>query len=437
MQAIAAETGDNDKLGAAGEKVAFPLKVAPGGRFLQDAAGKPFLLQGDAAWSLIAQLKREEVDVYLRDRRARGFNTLLVSLIEHRFATKAPANIYGDAPFTKAGDFSTPNEAYFAHAEWVVQRAREMGFLVLLAPAYIGARNTNEGWYREMAANGPDKLRDYGRYVGKRFREFDNIIWVEGGDDNPRDKNVVRAVAEGIGEAMPQAMQTAHCALNTAAVDLWGGERWLQVNNVYTYRSVYDGVEGQYSRSIPMPVFLIESIYENEHHASEQRLRVQGYSALLAGAFGQVFGNNPIWHFDGPGSIATDVKWRDALSGRGSQDMTHLRKLFDALAWWRMEPDVNGKLVTSGVGGGTDRVAAGRAGDGSFAVIYLPSIRTIGVDMSRLSGSEIAARWYDPAGGTYSAVSGSPFPPKGIRTFRPEGANSSGFDDWVLVLTAH
>ena len=74
---------------------AFPLAVRPGERYLDDAEGRPFLIHGDTAWSLIADLTREDVDLYLRDRRARGFNTLLVNLIESRFATNAPANAYG------------------------------------------------------------------------------------------------------------------------------------------------------------------------------------------------------------------------------------------------------------------------------------------------------------------------------------------------------
>jgi hypothetical protein len=60
---------------------AFPLAVKRGKRYLVDAAGRPFLIQGDTAWSLIAQLTREDVVLYLDDRRARGFNTLLVNLI--------------------------------------------------------------------------------------------------------------------------------------------------------------------------------------------------------------------------------------------------------------------------------------------------------------------------------------------------------------------
>ena len=50
-----------------------------------------------------------------------------------------------------------------------------------------------------------------------------------------------------------------------------------------------------------MPFFLIESAYENEHGAGELRVRIQAYQALLSGASGHIYGNNPVWHFDGPG----------------------------------------------------------------------------------------------------------------------------------------
>src|SRR4051794_25511277 len=84
----------------------FPIGRA--GACLVDAAGAPVWLQGEAAWSLLVRLDDDEVDAYLADRRARGFNALLVNLIEHKFADHAPRNRAGDAPFT-ADDFALPN----------------------------------------------------------------------------------------------------------------------------------------------------------------------------------------------------------------------------------------------------------------------------------------------------------------------------------------
>ena len=101
-----------------------------------------------------------------------------------------------------------------------------------------------------------------------------------------------------------------------------------------------------------MPFFLIESAYENEHEATEQRLRTQAYQAVLSGAAGQVFGNNPIWHFDGPGLYPAPVTWQQALGSRGAQSMTHLRDLLTSLPWWQLEPDSERHAPDRRPGGG-------------------------------------------------------------------------------------
>src|SRR6185295_12979886 len=65
----------------------FPLHVDSSNRFLVDAAGKPFLLHGDSVWSLIAELSNAEAEQYLEDGRQRGFNTILVNLLEPLLST--------------------------------------------------------------------------------------------------------------------------------------------------------------------------------------------------------------------------------------------------------------------------------------------------------------------------------------------------------------
>lgn len=416
------------------EKAAFPLTIRPGKRYLEDSAGTPFLIHGDTAWSLIAQLTREDAEKYLEDRRTRGFNTILVNLLEHMFSTKPPANVYGQPPFRSAGDFSTPNEDYFAHADWILRLAAEKGFLVLLAPSYLGYRGANDGWYNEMIANGPAKLRAYGQYLGRRYRNFTNILWVHAGDYNPPEKDLVRAIADGIRELDPRALHTAHCAPETAAIEYWSGEPWLQVNNVYTYKSAYSSAIKQYSRPERMPFFLLESAYENEHRATELRLRTQAYHALLSGAAGQIFGNNPIWHFDGPGLYPAPTSWQQALGSRGAQSMTHLRSLFGAVPWWRLEPDISSVLVTGGAGSGQDRAVAARTQDKSLAIVYLPSMRKVRLDLQQLAGPKVNARWYDPANGRFVGVVGAPFPATGSHNFWPGTTNSEGLQDWLLLL---
>jgi hypothetical protein len=114
--------------------------------------------------------------------------------------------------------------------------------------------------------------------------------------------------------------------------------------------------------------------------------------------------------------------------------MTHLHDLLTGIPWWLLEPDTDNTFLTSGLASGFERAVASRTADRSLAVLYLPTSREITVDLGQLAGPQVTARWYDPASGRFSDVSGSPFPASGLRRFMPEPRNSSGFDDWVLIL---
>ena len=190
----------------------YPLKVSVDGRHLEDQAGQAFLINGDTPWSLIVELTKAEADVYLEDRRSRGFNTIIVEIIENEFG--GPFNRDGDYPFLSSGDFSQPNEAYFQHADWVINKAAEKGILVILTPAYIGYNCGGEGWCPEMKADSLADLRGYGRFLGNRYKAYDNIIWMHGGDaaaGNFGALNHVNAIAEGIREVDPGKLFTVYC----------------------------------------------------------------------------------------------------------------------------------------------------------------------------------------------------------------------------------
>jgi hypothetical protein len=285
-----------------------------------------------------------------------------------------------------------------------------------------------------MVANGTTKLLAYGRYVGQRYQNFTNILWVYGGDYNPPDKTLTEAVANGIRAFDTHSLGTAHAATGTAALDEWPGEPWLQVNNAYTYDPVYAAALQQYQRPDWLPFFLIESVYEDEQGSTTVRVRTQAYHALLSGAMGQMFGNNAIWRFGGPGIYPTPYTWQQSLGRPGSVSMTQLHNLFAARAWWTLVPDAGNTLLTAGLGSGQGRAVAARASDGSFALAYLPDVRSVTLSLGQLAGPHVTARWFDPANGAYSAIAGSPFTASGSRAFTPTASNSAGDPDWVLVL---
>lgn len=403
----------------------FPLHVGEGGRYLADATGRPFLVNGDTAWSLIAQLTREEAEAYLADRKRRGFNALLVNLVEHQFAARAPANAYGDAPFARGKPFGALERAYFDHAAWVLKRAEELGFVVFLAPAYLGANGGGQGWFLEASAAGDATLRRYGEAVARRFADRRNIVWVHGGDFDAPDKALVRAVVSGIKTVSPGSLHTVHSTRDTVTRDYWAGEPWLSLDTAYTYGDAHAATLAQTERRPPIPVVLIEGLYEGEHGTDARKLRMQAYGALLAGAAGHFFGNNPIWNFGGRALYAAGQGWREALDSAGSRSMSHLAAMFDGLPWWRMSP---GKpLAGIALGGDVYWISDGRSGIG-----YMPDGGQPSAAL-RLSGWSGEVAWIDPAGGRR-------YPPEAIVAERrgevrpPAAANAAGDPDWVFVL---
>lgn len=402
----------------------YPVRVGPDHRHLVDQSGAPILIQGDAPWSIIVGLANEEAEQYLEDRRRKGFNSIMVNLIEHKF--RGPVNRNGDGPFTTTGDFSTPNEKYFAHADWVIRKAGEKGIQVFLAPIYLGYIGTDEGWIEETLANGPEKCRAWGQYVGKRYRDFDNLVWLMGGDRNPEKAlEDVNAIALGIKEFDSRHIFTAHCHPENSAVDQYKGGGWLDFNTTYTYEIVHRKLMRDYNRTPAMPFVLIESSYEGEHNASAVQIRRQAYWAVLCGATGQFMGNRPIWLFD-PG-------WQAALDSTAAEDMTRLKALFTSRPWYELIPDEihdeTHEVVVNGLGEfrGLDYLAAARTADGGTVIAYMPTARPITVNMTKIAGQTATAWWFNPRTGK-SDPAGN-FPTSGKKQFTPPGEG-----DWILVL---
>jgi hypothetical protein len=221
-----------------------------------------------------------------------------------------------------------------------------------------------------------------------------------------------------------------HSSRDTVTSESWAGEPWLDFDTAYTYDDVYAAVAAETGRPERKPVLMIESLYEGEHGTGEQLTRKSAYEAMLAGAAGQVFGNNPIWHFNGPGVQHSWINWQAALSSGGSRSMTYFRQFFDSLEWWKLVAD-NGRMLDRRVDSNRSAVA-GRATDGSFAVVYLSSADPVTLDLSQLSGTT-AARWFDPTSGEFTDA--QDFPNSAPQHFSPpETLNRAGFTDWLLLL---
>lgn len=417
----------------------YPLKAGPTGRYIVDQTGMPVLLQGDFGWSLIVSTTRHDVLRYLLDRRRKGFNATYTGLIDALFSYDPPRNWFGEEPFLTPGDFSTPNETYFAYADWVVQKAAEAGICVFIAPAFFGypvapAVRANapyggyharpQGWYAEYLANGVDGCYQYGRYVGRRYGRFDNIVWVMAGDRCPGEAlEHVRAMARGILDEDDRHLMTAHVHPECKPYEQFPDDPWLTLNQTYSYGIVHSNLIQDYNARPQLPNIFFESTFEGEHNASAVQIRRQAYWAVLCGASGQFMGNLPTWHF-GPG-------WHCGLDSPGSRDMARLGELFNGMPWWDLVPDEDHEFIVGGLGEfrGLDYCATAATPDGSLTVAYMPTPRTVTVDLARMAGDRVSAAWFDPATGDRHAAGEHSL--AGLTEVTPPGDG-----DWVLVLEA-
>lgn len=426
----------------------FPVRRS--GRHLVDADGRPIVLNGDAPWGIAVQLDSSEVEHYLDARVDQGVNAILFRGIDHLFADQAPANAFGDAPFTATlsdgqEDFTSLNPAYWSYVEWIASEARERGIVCLMTPAYVGFQLGEQGWAAALESNGAPRLTAFGDSLGRRFGDHGNVIWVMGGDSEPSSggsdvTDEIDAVASGIEGAMSDAIFTAHAGRGNSALDSYD-EPWLDVNT--TYSDTLDGpadLERDYERTdgdgeAAMPSFWIEGYYENEHSMTAEQLRSQMYWSLLGGAVGHLYGAHPVWSFGA--SAAADFgdstappfdTWENALDTEVARDLVHVRRLVDTRPMRILESDYEHEVVTEGRGEGSGYAAAARASDGSLVLAYLPDRRTVTVDMARLTTDTVAtASWVSPRTGDTTGI--GDFATEGDRSFTPPSDT-----DWLLVI---
>jgi hypothetical protein len=149
------------------------LKVTVNRRYLQYESGKPFFYLGDTAWELFHKLNREEAAKYLTNRAQKGFTVIQATVLAAGNGLTVP-NAYGDLPFIDK-DATRPNEAYFKHVDFIVNKAAELGLFIGMLPSW------GNYWASSTVFFTPEAAKQYGRFLGARYRDKP-IIWILGGD---------------------------------------------------------------------------------------------------------------------------------------------------------------------------------------------------------------------------------------------------------------
>jgi len=418
------------------------LAVSKDHRYLISEQGRPFFWLGDTGWELFHKLNKEEVTHYFATRARQGFTIIQAVALAELNGLRTP-NAYGQLPLLNENPL-TPNEAYFKYVEWVIDEADKHGLYIALLPTW-GDKLFKDKWGEGPEIFNDDNARQYGKWIAARFKSRNNIVWVMGGDRNPRnesDVDVWRAMASGIEEGSGgsfKALITFHPQPSeTSSSSTWfHHDTWLDFNMLQTGHcrdiKVWDKVQGDYTHKPAKPVVNGEPIYE-EHpvcfnarelgYTNGYDVRKAAYLSVFAGALGVTYGCHAVWQFyrpPAPGINGPLRSWKESLSLEGANEIGFLKMLLNSFKDRDFVPD---QQLLQDQSDSATRLQALKGKN--YVLVYssggLPvNLKTDQVPFRKL----ITAAWFDPRTGQYQPLSNQL-----SQTYEcPENDR-----DWVLVL---
>jgi hypothetical protein len=432
------------------------LKISENKRFIVHADGTPFFYLGDTAWELFHRLNREEAEKYLTNRQAKRFTVIQAVALAELDGLNTP-NAYGDRPLKENNPLqpditagSDPDDPvaydYWDHVDWIVDKAAEKGIYIGFLPTW--GDKVVKKWGVGPVVFTADNAYRYGEWLGKRYRDKPNIIWILGGDRPAEDEGidyrpVFRKMAEGLKSADTRHLITYHPMGGNSSSTWFPDEQWLDFHMCQSGHHMkdnpnYEMIAKDYSLQPTKPTFDGEPRYE-DHPINwnpengwfdEFDVRQGAYWATFAGGFGHTYGNHNIWQMMAPGRqpiSSARHSWYETMDLPGAFDMQHVRALLESRPFLDRVPDQT--LIAGEPGVGMEHVQATRGRD--YAFLYIPTGSKIAVNMGKISGDKVKAWWFDPREGKAQTI--GDFPNSGVLEFSPPGLAGRG-NDWILVI---
>ncbi len=398
---------------------AAELGVSASGRHLT-VNGKPFFWLGDTAWLLAQVPSRDDLELYLWTRAEQGFTVIQLTAVmgEERVWGTTRRTTRGDAPFldndparpdvTPGNDPADPAQYdYWDHLDHVLERIHAHGLRAALVADFVGWQGDG---YKFLKT---ENARQYGRFLGARYRSKPDILWILGGDNTPKtdaQKAVWPLVAKGLAEGLTgnedysQMLMTYHINGGASSAQLWHESSWLDFNMAQTwdaYQNIYPAISGDYQRAPVKPCGLGEGAYEDGPQyptkpIDAQVVRKQACWSWFAGGY-HTYGNGNVWHFDTCKAELTQP-WKEALRSPGAATLRHARKFLEVVRWWQCVPDPS--LFAEGRGAGANLNVALRSVSGDAIAAYLAAPGAVKLRLDRIAPrGTLAARWTNPATG--------------------------------------
>jgi Protein of unknown function (DUF4038)/Putative collagen-binding domain of a collagenase len=393
------------------------LQPTKNGHYLQFSDGTPFFWLGDTAWELFHRLTLPEIKQYLDNRAAKGFTVIQAVALAEFDGLRRP-NPYGDLPL-KNLDPKQPNDKYFKVLDSTIHLARKRNLFIGLLPTWGDKVTKNWG-------EGPvvfDSLNafTYGKWIGNRYKNEPNIIWILGGDRPAiRDTNdwrpIWRAMAKGIKAGTNnKCIITYHPGGGKNSTSQWiHQEGWLDIN---MFQSGHGGghdvpcweyAKRDFDYSPTKPTLDAEPNYEDHPvnpwpkwevsngYYRDYDVRKQCYRSVFAGACGVTYGHHALWQFMSAKEEAVnypDRGWVNAMDRPGATQVGYLRRLMESRPLFDRVPD--NSILQKGQGEKAEHIEAFHSASNGYAMIYLPVGKTIAIALPEFS-KQLVAWWFNP-----------------------------------------
>lgn len=423
------------------------IRVSENRRFLVKENGTPFFWLGDTCWELFHKLNREEADLFLTNRAERGFTVLQAVALAEFEGIEVP-NAYGRKPLLKNenGEYdpTMPDTAgensYWDHVDYIVDKAASLGMYIGFLPTWGDKFNLK--WGKGPVIFNESNARVYGKWLGERYKDRTNIIWILGGDrplETAAHFAVVRAMAEGIKEGEGgRFIMTLHPMGGFSSSQSVHDEKWLDFNMIQSGHGAvnepnYNKVAADYALLPVKPTLDGEPRYEDHPisfnaqngYFDDFDTRQAAYWAVFAGGFGHTYGHHSIWSMTTEPADYFIMTWKDAILRPGGEQVQYVRWLVESRPFLERVPD---QEMPAENYAGANRLQATRGT--SYAFLYSPNGLKLKVNMGRISGDKVKAYWYDPRTGKAALI--GEFANTGTAEFVPPSSGRN--NDWVLVL---
>ena len=165
-----------------------------------------------------------------------------------------------------------------------------------------------------------------------------------------------------------------------------------------------------YDRKPTKPIFEAEQAYEGIWEVKEPLTREQAYLSIMHGSFGITYGAEGVW--DDTWDTADEhqvvkpwwpVPWYDGLLLPQARHMTYLKRLFESVSWWKLEPGEYLRL-SNPTHTMRDIVAKADPEKQELLVYYVHCAEDYDTDVTVCglrSGDRYTASWYNPSTGAF------------------------------------